>query len=699
MADQSSEPTPPPWAEYPYSQLARARQELESDDDEYRRDALIRADRCVEAAVKAFASDPPRLRAGLVIPREQSEKARGTQFPQKLEFLEWLFDARTQPLPRLIQELDYYHNLRNDAQHASTGFVPTRAHVQGAIRAAGELLYELYGVRPLTAPPANTSRRDRLDLSMPRPPSGEGLPLGSATKHSQSAKVARASGGPGLQSGAPDSRTPNEADARGLVGRKLGSALFPGAQQADPDRKGMSIPDIVLMAKRNGIPIGGRVPSQVVRSALGLTNDRFSRTGRGMWTWIDASREALHGLSGVGLLAAAYEAARAKDPARKGIHYQDLLGVLRAQEVEVRGPIPIDTLWSTIGRSSARTKFESIGEGRFVWVEPGEQPEQSARPNAGSGVQRIDVVEALQVVGPSAEYLRWLDEILRASPEDARAIHDGPDVVYVSEAAPILRLRADGPLLHANGFQPVRSAPHIRGVIVQELSEPGLGDDDGYTEVALRSERDWRGVLILAAGAIASARGLSLGEPRAEHMLEAARRAASRGLDHAFLPGYGNGHMPKSEEPPGGWSDYWARLIQAPEIAGTPLAARRPTRYASIGDAGRGGLYTSLRADRFGLSATVWMSRDAQPDDTWLRRALERRASVEARFGEPLVWRFEAGGGLFVLARVHRGALAVGQDEHRQAGLGFRRLLEALEPVGRELARWRSLRPQGEVGS
>jgi hypothetical protein len=501
---------PPPWAAYPYAQLDKARAELVSGDEEARRDALIRADRCVEAAVKAFASDPPRLRAGLVIPREQADKARGTAFPQKLEFLEWLFATKGRDNGRLIQELDYYHNLRNDAQHASTGFLPSTRQVRDAVDAAGRLLFELYGVEPMAGRPG-----ERLQGT----PAAQGPAMVVAVDGAKRREIPRqpsdptpdpARGPGGVPARAPNdepSASHSDRSADGLVGRRLGAVLLPVVRAIDRDRRGVSVRMIVDAAGTAGIVIGGREPRQVVRSALGLSNREFERLDRGLWTWSEGTDHDL-GIAGDGLIEQALAAARRADPERAGIGYRDLLAVLDGAGVVVAGPDEADALWAALGSPRGRQSFGHVGPGLYVWLDPHDgagHRGQNPAPRRGPA----DDGRSLALGGEHRRIKASFHEAVLDLDDDVAVEVDGPDLMYLVDGQPFLRAAQVGHAIELRGFIPMKSSPHLRGSVLYERSSPGRADGLAQTLLAPVSERDWRAGALLATAACANVRNTS----------------------------------------------------------------------------------------------------------------------------------------------------------------------------------------------
>ena len=139
-ARRTSGPRPetPPWARAPLRVLRRAHRFARSGDEDDREDALIHADRAVEVAVATYVGLPDRVRRRQ-IPREQSQQARGSNFPEKLNFLEWYLEEIGHHDRELLEYAAHYHLLRNPAYHATTGFIPAVEDVDGALWTATEI--------------------------------------------------------------------------------------------------------------------------------------------------------------------------------------------------------------------------------------------------------------------------------------------------------------------------------------------------------------------------------------------------------------------------------------------------------------------------------------------------------------------------------------------------------------------------------
>jgi hypothetical protein len=141
---------PPAWARAPLRVLRRAYRFMHSTDVDDWEDALIHSDRAIEVAVGSYVGLPERVRKRQV-PREMSERARSSKFPEKLAFLEWYLDVRGEPHEQLLNDAAHYHSLRNPAYHASTGFIPAADDVEGAFNTALTVFRALFGFDPLPA--------------------------------------------------------------------------------------------------------------------------------------------------------------------------------------------------------------------------------------------------------------------------------------------------------------------------------------------------------------------------------------------------------------------------------------------------------------------------------------------------------------------------------------------------------------------
>jgi hypothetical protein len=153
-----------------------------------------------------------------------------------------------------------------------------------------------------------------------------------------------------------------EDDLEDLNGDGLAEAAQAAARRLDPDRQGLHHSVLLKAVRDEGHTIRGN-DAVTLQSALNGAQHRFTRTGRGIWTWIET--RSVDGLSAEALLDEAYLLAKRLDPGREGVHYGRLASDLEKSGVQIAGGNAGKTLFSVLKNSDQW--FETLGEGRFRW--------------------------------------------------------------------------------------------------------------------------------------------------------------------------------------------------------------------------------------------------------------------------------------------------------------------------------------------
>jgi len=115
-----------PWVSGPAEVLGHGLQHLEADTDLDRRLALIAVDNAVELAIKTYLTLPRRVVGSPCLSRkEQAQLEDG--FPTMLDALEQHAGALLVGVP--LDEIEFYHRLRNQLYHGGTGLTVEREKV------------------------------------------------------------------------------------------------------------------------------------------------------------------------------------------------------------------------------------------------------------------------------------------------------------------------------------------------------------------------------------------------------------------------------------------------------------------------------------------------------------------------------------------------------------------------------------------
>jgi hypothetical protein len=134
-----------PWMRGPFELIRHADGHRVAKGDTDRRIALIGFDNAIEVAIDVFIRLHPKIRGGVEIPRAQVEVATRT-YHSKIEFLDSYVQDRKMPLRVSVEDIVWYHQLRNELYHSGNGMVPEEYVIVGARSAALAVFQALFGV-------------------------------------------------------------------------------------------------------------------------------------------------------------------------------------------------------------------------------------------------------------------------------------------------------------------------------------------------------------------------------------------------------------------------------------------------------------------------------------------------------------------------------------------------------------------------
>lgn len=125
-----------PWARGPFELLRHAEGHLKAGTDFDKRMALISFDNAIEVAITTYLRLHPTQRKKRAYQRDAVEKWVANYHSKLAFFFDEYAKDITTPFPTTLEEIIWYHDLRNDLYHAGNGFVPEAHSLSGARIAA-----------------------------------------------------------------------------------------------------------------------------------------------------------------------------------------------------------------------------------------------------------------------------------------------------------------------------------------------------------------------------------------------------------------------------------------------------------------------------------------------------------------------------------------------------------------------------------
>jgi len=120
-----------PWARGPFELIRHADGHLKDAGDTDRRIALIGFDNAIEVCIDVFIKLHPRVRGGVELQQGDVEKAT-RNYHTKIEWLDKYVEANNLQIDFSIEEIVWYHSLRNELYHSGNGMVPEMHVLEGA---------------------------------------------------------------------------------------------------------------------------------------------------------------------------------------------------------------------------------------------------------------------------------------------------------------------------------------------------------------------------------------------------------------------------------------------------------------------------------------------------------------------------------------------------------------------------------------
>lgn len=138
---KQQEHTLPPWTKGPYEIISHSDEHLKQGKDTDRRIALIGYDNAIEICIDVFITLHPKVRGGIELSKDELEKAK-SNYHTKLEFFYNYAKKMNTEVGLPIQNVIWYHQLRNELYHSGNGFVPENQALLGA-QAAAYLIFKV----------------------------------------------------------------------------------------------------------------------------------------------------------------------------------------------------------------------------------------------------------------------------------------------------------------------------------------------------------------------------------------------------------------------------------------------------------------------------------------------------------------------------------------------------------------------------
>lgn len=158
-----------PWARGPFELILHAESHLKVGSDFDKRIALISFDNAIEVTITTFLRLHPKQRGGRAYARDKVEQWLAN-YHSKLDFLfEDYIRGMGAPALITLDEIIWYHNLRNELYHAGNGMVPDENSLSGA-RAAALWIFSI-----LFQEDAECLLRAQLLTPVPAPKKDEGI--------------------------------------------------------------------------------------------------------------------------------------------------------------------------------------------------------------------------------------------------------------------------------------------------------------------------------------------------------------------------------------------------------------------------------------------------------------------------------------------------------------------------------------------
>jgi len=130
-----------PWSEGPKELLQHAVDHLSLDGDFDRRIAMISIDNAVELMIKTYLGLPKRKSKGDRPSRKELEDSSNS-FPALLDLIEKYADEKLTGVS--LDEIEWYHRIRNQLYHSGNGITVEAARVQTSLSLAKTLFQNLF---------------------------------------------------------------------------------------------------------------------------------------------------------------------------------------------------------------------------------------------------------------------------------------------------------------------------------------------------------------------------------------------------------------------------------------------------------------------------------------------------------------------------------------------------------------------------
>lgn len=135
----------PPWVRGPIELLHHAEGHFLQESDLDKRLALISFDNALEVTITTYLQLNTKIRGGKEYTREETQKWL-RNYHSKIQFIEHFSQEQGITLNTQIEEIIWYHSLRNELYHSGNGMVPEVHCIEGLRKAAIEVMQLIFNV-------------------------------------------------------------------------------------------------------------------------------------------------------------------------------------------------------------------------------------------------------------------------------------------------------------------------------------------------------------------------------------------------------------------------------------------------------------------------------------------------------------------------------------------------------------------------
>jgi len=133
-----------PWTKGPFELIRHSVGHMNLGGDTDRRLALIGFDNAVEVCIDVFMRLHPSLRNGYVVSKAFLDSSTNN-FHNKVDWFSTYIQEKNIELGFYVDQLRWYHSLRNELYHSGNGMIPEKHVIEGAYKCAISVFSSLFG--------------------------------------------------------------------------------------------------------------------------------------------------------------------------------------------------------------------------------------------------------------------------------------------------------------------------------------------------------------------------------------------------------------------------------------------------------------------------------------------------------------------------------------------------------------------------